>query len=163
MLNLSQILNLNCSQLVINGVPYSPPRQVFYGNGSNGFSVMSGSWNNQGTVYTFSLVPNQSYIMSVNFIVYTDVFEATGAMYPNFYNSITTYTPATYQASRPVAQIGNPNTFNTSGTSQFVFNDWVSFTADSNGQLFLEFNLGHNVSFWTGNYYWSLFANILSP
>jgi hypothetical protein len=162
----SQVLNLNCSSLIINGTPYTTPaiRPVFYASSSNSFSVSSGSWANQGAIWTFSLpLPNQAYEMSVNFSVYTDSFENTGAMYPNFYNSASTYPPQTYSASRPVAQIGNNSVFNTSGTSQFVFNDWVSFTSDSSSQLIMEFYLGHNGGTWSGNYYWSMTANVLSP
>jgi len=162
----SQPLNLNCSQLNINSIPYSPPRPVFYGSGSNGFSLGGGSWANQGAIYTFQtgLTANTAYIMSVNFIVWTNLFQNDSAMYVDFYNSATTYQPATYSQSRPVACIGNAGgTFSTGGTtSQFVFNDWVSFTTDSNSQLVMEFYLGSG-SGWSGTFYWSMFANIISP
>jgi hypothetical protein len=102
--------------------------------------------------------------MSVNFSVYTDSFENSGAMYVDFNNSNGTYAPSTYSASSPVAQTGNNSVFNTSGSSQFVFNDWVSFTSDNNSQLIMEFYLGHSSGGnWSGNYYWNLVANVLSP
>jgi len=162
----SQPLNLNCSSLVINGTTYAIPRPIFYGSGSNGFSLSGGSFQNQGAIYTFQtgLTANTAYIMSVNFIVYTNVYQNDGAMYVDFNNSNGTYQPTTYSASRPVAQTGSGSTFNSgaSGTSQFVFNDWVNFTTDSNSQLIMEFYLGSS-SGWNGNYYWSMFANIISP
>ena len=164
----STALRLDCSQLIINGSAYPPAiptiRPLFFNNGSNGFSVSSGSWANQGTIYTFNFpLANQAYMMSVNFSLYTDSFENSGAMYVDFNNSNGTYAPSTYSASRPVAQTGNNSVFNTSGSSQFVFNDWVSFTTDNNSQLIMEFYLGHNGGTWSGNYYWSLVANVLSP
>ena len=164
----SQPLNLNCSQLNINGVAYPPApvyRPLFYGNNSGSISIAGGSWALQGTQYTFNLTANTSYIMSVNFSLYTTNYEASGAMYLDTYTATTSYPPQTYTSSRPVAQIGNANTFNTggSGTSQFVFNDTISFTTDSNGQLIMDLYLGHNGGTWSANYYWSMFANILSP
>jgi hypothetical protein len=89
----------------------------------------------------------------------------TGAMYLETFNSNGFYPPSTYTNGRPVAQTGNNNTFSTggSGTSQFVFNDIINFTTDSNGQLIMDLYLGHNGGTWSGNYYWSMFANILSP
>jgi len=162
-LNISNLNNIDLQS--INGSAYPPNilRPVFYDSGSNGFSL-SGSWANQGTIYTFQtgLTANTAYVMSVNFSVYTTTYEGDSAMYVDFYNSTTTYPPATYSASRPVAQTGNGATFNSGGTSQFVFNDWVSFTTDSNSQLIMEFYLGSAVS-WSGNFYWSMFANILNP
>jgi hypothetical protein len=165
----SQILNLNCSQLVINGSAYPPAiptlRQLFYSNNSGSFSVSSGIWATQGTAYTFNLQPNTGYIMSVNFSLYTSTYEATSAMYLETFNSNGFYPPSTYTNGRPVAQTGANNTFSTggSGTSQFVFNDIISFTTDNNGQLIMDLYLGHNSGTWAGNYYWSMFANILSP
>ena len=165
----SQILNLNCSQLVINGNAYPPAiptlRPLFYSNSSGSFSVSSGSWQTQGTAYTFNLQPNTGYIMSVNFSLYTDVYEASGAMYLETFNLIGFFPPSTYTNGRPVARIGSANTFSTggSGTSQFVFNDIINFTTDSNGQLIMDLYLGHNGGTWIGNYNWSMYANILSP
>ena len=166
----SQILNLNCSQLVINGNAYPPAiptlRPLFYSNSSGSLSVSPSSWQTQGTAYTFNLQPNTGYIMSVNFSLYTTTYEATGAMYLETYNANGFFPPSTYTSSRPVAQTGASNTFNTggSGTSQFVFNDWITFTTDTNGQLIMDLYLGHStVGTWVGTYYWSMYANILSP
>jgi hypothetical protein len=152
--------------LVINGVAYPPAtvyRPLFYSNSSGSFSVSSGSWQNQGTQYTFQLTPNTGYYMSITFSLYTDVFEASSAMYLNTYNSNGIYPPQTYTQTHPVAQTGANNTFGTSGTSQFVFNDWVNFITNSNGQFIMDLYLGHNGGTWSRNYYWSMFANILSP
>ena len=165
----SQILNLNCSQLFINGNSYPPAiptlRQLFYSNNAGSFILSSGSWQNLGTAYTFNLQANTGYIMSVNFTLYTDAYEASGAMYLETYNSITTFPPSTYTSTRPVARTGATNTFSTggSGTSQFVFQDIINFTSDSNGQLIMDLYLGHNGGTWSGNYNWSMYANILSP
>ena len=163
----SQPLNLNCSQLVINGSAYPPAiptlRPLFYSSGSGSFSIGSSVWATQGTIYTFNMTPNTAFVMSVNFIVYTDSYESTGAMYLNTHNSITTFPPSTYTSTRPVARTGESNTFSTGGTSQFVFNDTISFTSDNNGQLKMDLYLGHNGGTWSGNYNWSMFANILSP
>jgi hypothetical protein len=100
--------------------------------------------------------------MSVNFIVFIDSYESSGAMYLDTYNSSGLIPFQTYSSSRPVARTGNSNTFG-GGTSQFVFNDWISFTTDTNGQLVMDLYLGHNGGTWSGNYYFSMFANILSP
>ena len=141
-------------------------RTLFYSSNSGSFSLSSGSWQPQGTQYTFALTPNTAYIMSVNFSLFTTTYEATGAMYLETFNNNGLYPPQTYTSSRPVARIGDNNTFSTggSGTSQFVFNDWINFTTDSNGQLIMDLYLGHNGGgTWSGNYYWSMFANIISP
>jgi hypothetical protein len=165
----SQILNLNCSQLVINGSAYPPAiptiRPLFYSNNSGSFSLSGGSWQTQGTAYTFNISPNTNYIMSVNFSLYTTTYEASGAMYLETFNSNGFYPPSTYTNGRPVARTGDNNTFSTggSGTSQFVFNDIINFTTDNNGQLIMDLYLGHNGGTWSGTYYWSMFANILSP
>jgi hypothetical protein len=166
----SQPLNLNCSQLIINGNSYPPAiptlRPLFYSNNSAFFSVSSGSFQSQGTAFTFNLQPNSGYIMSVNFSMYTTTNETTSAMYLDTYNSIGSFPSYTYTSSRPVAQTGAISTFNTggSGTSQFVFQDIITFTTDNNGQLIMDLYLGHaNTTFWSGNYYWSMFANVLSP
>jgi hypothetical protein len=165
----SQVLNLDCSQLVINGSAYPPAiptlRPLFYSNSSGSFSIGGGSWATQGTAYTFNLQPNTGYIMSVNFSLYTTTYEASGAMYLETFNSTGFFPPSTYTSSRPVARIGDNNTFSTggSGTSQFVFNDIISFTTDTNGQLIMDLYLGHNGGTWAGTYYWSMYANILSP
>ena len=140
-------------------------RPLFYSNSSGSFSISSGSWATQGTAYTFNLQPNTGYIMSVNFSLYIDTYEASGAMYLETFNSIGFFPPSTYTSTRPVARIGSANTFSTggSGTSQFVFNDIINFTTDSNGQLIMDLYLGHNGGTWIGNYNWSMYANILSP
>ena len=156
--------------MVINGNAYPPAiptlRPLFYSNSSGSLSVSPSSWQTQGTAYTFNLQPNTGYIMSVNFSLYTTTYEATGAMYLETYNANGFFPPSTYTSSRPVAQTGASNTFNTggSGTSQFVFNDWITFTTDTNGQLIMDLYLGHStVGTWVGTYYWSMYANILSP
>jgi hypothetical protein len=86
-------------------------------------------------------------------------------MYLETFNNNGFYPPETYTNGRPVARIGNANTFSTggSGTSQFVFQDIINFTTDSNGQLIMDLYLGHNGGTWSGTYYWSMYANILSP
>lgn len=159
----SQPLNLNCSQLVINGVVYSPPRQIFYSGSGGSLVVSSGGWNGMGTLYTFSgLTPFASYFMGFSFSVYCDVNEGTASLYPNFYNSNGAYPAQTFNLSRPAAQIGSSGTWS-GGTSQFVINDFVSFSADAFGNLYLEPYIGFSGGSWSINYNWTLVANILFP
>tara|TARA_R110000868_G_scaffold270605_1_gene530007 strand:- start:890 stop:2413 length:1524 start_codon:yes stop_codon:yes gene_type:complete len=157
----SQILNLNCSQLVINSVPYQPPRQVFYQGSSNSFMISSGSFQNVGTLFTLALTANTSYILRYSLTIYNDIYDGTMNMYPQFYNANGNYQSQTWSASRPSNAINNNSAF-AGATSQFIVNDWISFTADSNGQLLLDLYYGSSSSI-NGSYYWSFTGDILSP
>ena len=82
-------------------------------------------------------------------------------MYPQFYNSNGNYDSQTWSATRPSNAIGNNVAF-AGATSQFIVNDWISFTADSNGQLLLDLYYA-SLSSINGSYYWSFTGDILSP
>ena len=157
----SQPLNLNCSQLNINSVPYTPLRPLLWTNGSGAFMIGAGSFQLISTLLTLNLVSNQPYIMSYSLSIYCDTHMLSSAMYPQFYNANGLVSGTTWDGTHPVASTGDNSTFS-GGTSQFLVNDWVSFTADSNGQLLLDFYMGASSS-WNGNYYWSFNMNILSP
>ena len=136
----SQPLNLECSQLNINSVAYQPPRPVFWGGSSNAFMISSGSFQNVGTLIALSLTANTNYILRYSLTIYNTIYDGTFNMYPQFYNASGNWDSQTWNSTRPSNAISNNSAFS-GATSQFIVNDWVSFTADSNGQLLLDLYL----------------------
>lgn len=157
----SQPLNLECSQLNINSVAYQPPRPVFWGGSSNAFMISSGSFQNVGTLIALSLTANANYILRYSLTIYNSIYDGTFNMYPQFYNAIGNWDSQTWSATRPSNAISNNSAF-AGATSQFIVNDWISFTADSNGQLLLDLYYGSSSSI-NGTYNWSFTGDILSP
>ena len=157
----SQPLNLECSQLNINSVAYQPPRPVFWGGSSNAFMISSGSFQNVGTLIALSLTANANYILRYSLTIYNSIYDGTFNMYPQFYNAIGNWDSQTWSATRPSNAISNNSAF-AGATSQFIVNDWISFTADSNGQLLLDLYYASSSSI-NGTYNWSFTGDILSP
>ena len=157
----NQPLNLECSQLNINSVPYQPPRPVFWQGSSNSFMISAGSFQNVGTLLTLSLTANTAYILRYSLTIWNTIYDGTMNMYPQFYNSNGNYDSQTWSSIRPSNAISNNSAF-AGATSQFIVNDWISFTADSNGQLLLDLYYGSSSSI-NGSYYWSFTGDILSP
>lgn len=157
----NQPLNLECSQLNINSVAYQPPRPVFWGGSSNAFMISAGSFQNVGTLIALSLTANANYILRYSLTIYNSIYDGTFNMYPQFYNAIGNWDSQTWSATRPSNAISNNSAF-AGATSQFIVNDWISFTADSNGQLLLDLYYGSSSSI-NGTYNWSFTGDILSP
>ena len=162
----SQILNLNCSQLVINGTPYAPSTQPirYYSNASTSFSVGSGSWTNVGVgsspiFYISGLNPYTAYTFSINFSVITNGgsgYEPTGSVYLSFNNDTGGYTPTIFTSSTPMTTMGDNNSFGAGSNNQFVMNDTITFNSGMSGAIGADMYFGHNGGSWSGNYYWSV-------
>lgn len=162
----SQILNLNCSQLVINGTPYAPSTQPirYYSNASTSFSVGSGSWTNVGVgsspiFYISGLTPYTAYTFSINFSVITNGgsgYEATGSVYLSFNNDTGGYTPTIFTSTTPMTALGGNNSYSAGSNTQFVMNDTITFNSGMSGAIGADMYFGHNSGTWSGTYYWSV-------
>ena len=109
---------------------------------------------------------NTEYTLQINFSCYTNTFDATSAMYLAYSNSNGSYNGSTYKQNRPAAQIGNISVYGTNNdeTSQFSIVDTVTFTADTNGSLYVDLYAGtNNPNGWSGNYYWSFSTFAVAP
>lgn len=162
-------LNLNCSQLVINGTPYNPTSiKRFNSSSSYSFGIGSGNWYNVGIgsspiYYISGLDAYAYYTVSINFTCTTNSFENTGSMYLGYTNGQGSWPGGCITNGRPAAGFGDNNKFGIGSTTQFVFNDYVYFQADASGQLAIDMYFGHNGGSWSGDYQWSINGFVITP
>jgi hypothetical protein len=160
-----QNVNVNCGQFVVNGVPFKVP--IYYETHTNSnFGIGGGSFSAIGSAWTWGgLIPNQSYLASIQFSMSCDTYESSSSVYLDYSNSNGSWNSNTYSSSSyPCPQTGSNNTFSgASGYSCFTIIDSITFTADSFGQLNIQLNAGHYGGFWNTNYRWTFIGTILQP
>jgi len=160
-----QNVNINCGQLVVNGVPFKVP--IYYETHINAnFGIGGGTFSAIGSPFTWGgLIPSQSYSASIQFSMSCDTYESSSSVYLDYSNSSGSWSSNTYSSSSyPCPQTGASNTFSgASGYSCFTIIDSIQFTADSFGQLNIQLNAGHNSGFWNTNYRWTFIGTILQP
>jgi hypothetical protein len=170
----STALRLDCSQLIINGVAYSAPpppplRWGYYQNSGQYFSIPAGSWYNVGVgsspiISLSGMTAGGSYTIGIQFSCWIDSAESTGACYLGYSNSNGSWNGnCLYTSGRPCPSLTNGTTFSSPSNTQFTIQDTLIFVAGSSGDLSIDLYLGHNGGTWSGNYYWSFSANILTP
>jgi hypothetical protein len=171
----SQPLNLNCSQLYINGnlyTPYNPVppplRWAYYQNTGIGFSVGGGSFTNVGVgsspiVSLGSMTPFGSYTIAIQFSCFATTYDNTASCYLNYNNSSGSWnTNCLYNSNYPCPAVANAGTFPVGATTQFNIQDTLIFVAGSSGELLVDLYFGSSTGF-GGIYFWSFSAQVISP
>jgi hypothetical protein len=167
----SQPLNLNCSSLVINGVAYSVPsppplRWGYYTNVGQSFSASSGTYTNVGVgsspIQTLSgMTPSGSYTIAIQFNCWVDNADTTSSCYIN-YNNVNGSFQGLYDNGTPCPNTTAVGVYPYGSSTQFTIQDTIIFVAGNSGELYLDLYFGTSAGF-SGNYKWSLSAQIISP
>ena len=167
----SQPLNLNCSQLIINGVPYTPTTPIplrwgYYNNVGQGFSCGGGSYTNVGIgsspiQYLSGMSPYGSYTIAIQFSCWVDNAEPSSSCYIS-YNNINGSFTGLYDTGTPCPNTIASGVFPYGDSTQFTIQDTIIFVAGASGELALDLYFGTNTG-WSGNYKWSLSAQIITP
>jgi hypothetical protein len=156
-------LLLECSQLLLNGIPLStinPPKAQAYGGA--GWSISAGSWSAVSTGNQI-IFPSgsgwngyKSFQVSFNFNCYTS-HENTGILYIVLSD--------TNGAQSVCYSTGNPSypCYNTGGSSfagsftQFDFSSTIQLNNTTGLETFyLDIYLGHNGGSWSGSALWAI-------
>lgn len=130
-------------------------------------NISSGSWTNITTNPILSvsgLNQNTTYKFKVSFGGYCNSYNQSSAIYLSYFNHTIPFYGDVFTQNRPVARTGELNTFSSgvNGTSQFIFNDNVSFTTDNYGTLDVYLNIGHNdISNWSTMLNWTIYINVI--
>ena len=164
-------LNLNCSSLIINGVAYAPSvppplRWGYYQNGGVSFSASSGSYTNVGVgsspiQYLSGMTPYGSYTIAIQFNCWVNSPDTTSSCYIN-YNNINGSFSGLYDSGVPCPNTTAVGVYPYGSSTQFTIQDTIIFVAGGSGELALDLYFGTNAG-WSGQYVWSLSAQIVSP
>jgi len=167
----STALRLDCSQLIINGVAYSAPpppplRWGYYQNTGQAFSASSGTFTNVGVgsspIQTLSgMTPLGSYTIAIQFNCWVDSADTTSSCYINYSNNVGSFT-GLYDSGTPCPNTTATGVYPYGSSTQFTIQDTLIFTASSSGDLGLDLFFGTTAGF-SGNYKWSLSAQIVTP
>lgn len=169
----SQVLNLNCSSLVINGTTYTPPtppplRWGYYQNSGQSFSIASGGFSNVGVgsspiQYLSGMTPNGSYTIAIQFNCWVNNADTTSSCYLGYTNSSGSWNAnCLYDTGTPCPNTTAVGVYPYGSSTQFTIQDTLIFVAGSSGELALDLYFGTNAG-WGGYYKWSLSAQIVSP
>jgi len=164
-------LRLNCSSLIINGVAYAPApppplRWGYYQNLGQSFIATSGGFTNVGIgsspiQYLSGMTAYNSYTIAIQFNCWTDYNDNTSSCYIS-YNNINGSFTGLYDSGNPCPNTTAVGVFPYGSCTQFTIQDTIIFQAGSSGELALELYFGTSAGF-SGNYKWSLSAQIVSP
>jgi hypothetical protein len=143
-------------------------RWGYYQNTGQSFFAGGGTFTNVGVgsspIQTLGgMTPLGSYTIAIQFNCWVDSADTTSSCYISYNNSAGSFTGNNlYTSGTPCPNTTATGVYPYGSSTQFTIQDTLIFVAGNSGELELDLYFGTTAGF-SGNYKWSLSAQIITP